>query len=97
MELNQFFSHQLKFCFVKHLLLKSDRKLLFSGNEMKCQAHNELFISAYFKKFYIIGSCRKDLCIGGNPLFSYCSQGVKFLFFPIFSYFSQHTPIFPIF
>ena len=24
-------------------------------------------------------------------------QGVKFLFFPIFSYFSQHTPIFPIF
>ena len=25
------------------------------------------------------------------------TQGVKFLFFPIFSYFSQHTPIFPIF
>ena len=24
-------------------------------------------------------------------------QGVKFLFFRIFSYFSQHTPIFPIF
>ena len=24
-------------------------------------------------------------------------QGVKFLFFPIFSYFSEHTPIFPIF
>ena len=24
-------------------------------------------------------------------------QGVKFLFFPIFSYFSPHTPIFPIF
>ena len=24
-------------------------------------------------------------------------QGVKFLFFPIFSYFSQHTPVFPIF
>ena len=24
-------------------------------------------------------------------------QGVKFLYFPIFSYFSQHTPIFPIF
>ena len=27
----------------------------------------------------------------------YSIQGVKFLFFPIFSYFSQHTPIFPIF
>ena len=30
-----------------------------------------------------------------NPLLEL--QGVKFLFFPIFSYFSQHTPIFPIF
>ena len=25
------------------------------------------------------------------------TQGVKFLYFPIFSYFSQHTPIFPTF
>ena len=46
---------------------------------MKCQAHNELFISAYFKKFYIIGSCRRDLCIGGNPLFSYCSVKCHFV------------------
>ena len=36
---------------------------------MKCQAHNELFTSAYFKKKYVIGSCRKDLCIGNNLFF----------------------------
>ena len=46
---------------------------------MKCQAHNELFISAYFKKFYVIGSCRRDLCIGPNPLFSYCSVRCHFI------------------
>ena len=32
-----------------------------------------------------------------EPRFKFHLQGVKFLFFPIFSYFSQHTPIFPIF
>ena len=35
-----------------------------------------------------------DLKVSGPPR---PVQGVKFLFFPIFSYFSQHTPIFPIF
>ena len=29
--------------------------------------------------------------------YAWLKQGVKFLYFPIFSYFSQHTPIFPIF
>ena len=46
---------------------------------MKCQTHNGLFISAYFKKFYVIGSCRRDLCIGPNPLFSYCSVRCHFV------------------
>ena len=32
-----------------------------------------------------------------NPNLTQVGQGVKFLFFPIFSYFSRHTPIFPIF
>ena len=48
---------------------KKPRKLLFLRSEIQCQAHNELFISAYFKKFYVIGSCRRDLCIGTNPFF----------------------------
>ena len=47
---------------------------------------------------------KKDLYVTKPSLkeIYYCEeeslmQGVKFLFFPIFSYFSQHTPIFPIF
>ena len=40
-------------------------------------------------------SSQKHRQLNKNP--GYYIQGVKFLFFPIFSYFSQHTPIFPIF
>ena len=55
---------------------------------------------AYFMKirsfpyFFVAGDPNSNKIIFGQ----FCNeQGLKFPFFPIFSYFSQHTPIFPIF